>query len=184
MKLRDANLQVQEKNSFTHPPSCIQPSFFKNTSGLLLLKSFWSVRAQFLSGNTSELLLIYLFNYDSSKSTFSMLNMELDVLVSIILLNKLELIRFLQCKDYKKHPSFLLCALCSVFCYVLFYKNLIVLHHGDNKFLINFAICIKFTLSLIIQPWKSDNISFDVYFFMIRKKNMYERKKTFRHSKI
>ena len=67
------------------------------------------MRAQFLSGNTSELLLIYLFNYDSSKSTFSMLNMELDVLVSIILLNKLELIRFLQCKDYKKHPSF-----CSV----------------------------------------------------------------------
>ena len=27
MKLRDANLQVNEKNSFTHPPSCILPSF-------------------------------------------------------------------------------------------------------------------------------------------------------------
>ena len=40
---------------------------------------------------------------------------------------------------------------CSVFWYVLFYKNLIVLHHVDNHFLFYFDICIKFTLSAIIS---------------------------------
>ena len=30
MKLRDASLQVYEKNSFTYPPSCILPSFSRN----------------------------------------------------------------------------------------------------------------------------------------------------------
>ena len=38
MKLRDANLQVNKKNSFTHPHSCILPSFSKNTSRLPLPK--------------------------------------------------------------------------------------------------------------------------------------------------
>ena len=38
MKLRDANLQVYEKNSFTYPPSCILPLFSKNASRLLLPK--------------------------------------------------------------------------------------------------------------------------------------------------
>ena len=41
MKLQDASLQVNEKNSFTHSPSCILPSFSKNTSRLLLPKSLW-----------------------------------------------------------------------------------------------------------------------------------------------
>ena len=41
MKFRDANLQVDEKSSYTHPPSCILPSFSKNTSRLLLPKSLW-----------------------------------------------------------------------------------------------------------------------------------------------
>ena len=36
------------------------------------------------------------------------------------------------------------CSACF-FLYVLFYKNLIVLHHGDNTFLFYFNICIKFT---------------------------------------
>ena len=39
MKLRDANLQVNDKNSFTHPPSYILHSFSKNTSRLLFPKS-------------------------------------------------------------------------------------------------------------------------------------------------
>ena len=157
MKLRDANLQVNDKNSFTHPPSYILHSFSKNTSRLLFPKSlcrssrldvfyekgvlrifakftrkqlrqslffskvagacnfikkealaqvfscefceiskdaffyrtplvaasaFDSVRAQFLLGNISGLLVIYLFNYNSSKSTFYMLNVQLDVLLS------------------------------------------------------------------------------------------------------
>ena len=41
MKLRDAKLRklkVNEKNSFTHTPSCILPSFSQNTSRLDALK--------------------------------------------------------------------------------------------------------------------------------------------------
>ena len=41
IKLRDANLQTNEKTSFTHPPSCIFLSFSKNTTWLLLPKSLW-----------------------------------------------------------------------------------------------------------------------------------------------
>ena len=41
-----------------------------------------------------------------------------------------------------------------MFWYVLFYKNLTVLHHVDNNFLFYFDICIKFTLSTrVIQFW-------------------------------
>ena len=46
MKLRDANLQVNEKNSFTNPPSCILPSFSKNASRLLLPKRLLKVCEQ------------------------------------------------------------------------------------------------------------------------------------------
>ena len=42
MKLRDANLQVKGKNSFTNRPSCILPSFSKNASRLLLPKRLTS----------------------------------------------------------------------------------------------------------------------------------------------
>ena len=39
MKLRDANLETNEKNSFTYPGSSILFSFYENTSRLLLPKS-------------------------------------------------------------------------------------------------------------------------------------------------
>ena len=38
MKLRDANLQLSEKNSLKHPSSCVLPSFSQNASRLLLLE--------------------------------------------------------------------------------------------------------------------------------------------------
>ena len=79
--------QVNEKTSFTHSPSSIFATFSKNASRLLLPKSFskcvsltcfrpfkWKV----------VLLVIYLFNGDSSKSVFFMLNMEFDVLLSTV----------------------------------------------------------------------------------------------------
>ena len=50
-------------------------------------RGFESVRARFLSGNNKRkvmLLVIYLFNYDSSKSTFFMLNIAFDVLSSTV----------------------------------------------------------------------------------------------------
>ena len=51
MKLRDAKLcklQVNEKNSSTHTPSCILPSF---SHDYFFQRGFESVKAQFLSGN-------------------------------------------------------------------------------------------------------------------------------------
>ena len=87
--------------------------------------------------------------------------------------NKLELIRFLQCKDYKNILLF------ALFWYELFYKNLIVLHHADNNFLFYFDICIKFTFSLIISTIKKwQHLTWFVLFY---DKNMFERKK---HSTI
>ena len=67
-------------------------------------------------------IVIYLFNEDPSKSTFFMLNMAFDVLWSTVFVKKIGILRFLLYKDYK---NILLC--------VLFYKNLIVLHHADNN---------------------------------------------------
>ena len=66
--------EVNKKNPFTHPPSCILPSFSQNTHGCFCQRGFESVRAQ-------GKVVIYLFNYDSSKSAFFMLNMLFDVLV-------------------------------------------------------------------------------------------------------
>ena len=174
MKFWDANLQVDKNSSFTHPLSYILPSFSRSASRLLF-SLFESVRVQFLSGNINGLLVIYLFNYNSSKSTpcwrcnwtFSWVQ---------FLSNKLKLIRFLRCKI--TGTSF--CS-CSVFWYVIFYKNLIVLHHGDNNFLFYFDICIKFTLSLIISTMKKWHLTWCVPFY---DKNMLERKKKFYYSKI
>ena len=83
MKLRDANLQVNEKNFFSYPPSCILPSFSQKTSSELHLSNYFSrrgfasLRVQLFFWKCKRkvvLLLIYLFNYDSSKSIFFMLN--------------------------------------------------------------------------------------------------------------
>ena len=155
MKLRDANLQVNEKISFTHPPSCILPSFFKNTSRLFLPKSLWKCASTISFRNISELPAIYLLNYYSSKSKFSWVQ---------FLSNKLELICFLQCKDYKNILLFALrIMLCVLICNFLSKRN--CSPSWGYKFLFYFDICNKFILSLII----CDNISRDVYFFMLKR---------------
>ena len=72
-----ANLQVNEKNSFTHPSWYILPSFSQNRTELLLPKRLWKFEStiSFWKCKWKEVLLvIYLFNYDSSKSIFFMLN--------------------------------------------------------------------------------------------------------------
>ena len=84
MKLRDANLQVNKKNSSTHPPSCIFLSFSKNKSRLHLRKSLRKcVKTISFSKYQRKVVLLvnYLFNYDS---TFFTLNMEFDVLLSTV----------------------------------------------------------------------------------------------------
>ena len=53
MKLRDANLQVNERNSFSHYHSCILPSFSQNTHDYFSGRGFESEPAQFLSGSIS-----------------------------------------------------------------------------------------------------------------------------------
>ena len=91
------------------------------------------------------------------------------------LLNKLEF--FVSCNiKLQVHLSF-----CAVFSYVLFYKNLIVLHHGDNNFLFFFDIWIKFTLSTItstMKKWK--HLTWSVLwnnFFMIKMSGLREKAK-------
>ena len=71
------------------------------------------------------LLVIYLFNYSSSKSTFFMLNMAFDVLLSTVFVKQIEF--FVSC-NITRTSFFLLCILICT-------KNLIVLNHGDNNFL-------------------------------------------------
>ena len=179
MKFRDANLQVDEKSSFTHPPSCILPSFSKNTSRLLLPKSLWKCAS--------------IISFRKYKRVTCNLPVQLKFLQVNFLHVEDAIESFLEYSFYQvnwnsfvscdvklqEHPSF--CS-CSVFWYVLFYKNLIVLHHGDNNFLFYFDICIKFTLSLIISTMKKwQHLTWCVLFY---DKNMLERKKTFYHSKI
>ena len=54
MKLRDANLQVNEKNFFSHLQSCILLSFSQNTHDYFSQGGFESEPAQFLSGIISR----------------------------------------------------------------------------------------------------------------------------------
>ena len=61
----------------THPPSCILPSFFQNTSQLLLPRRLWKFESTISFWKCKRkvvFLVIYLFNYDWSKSIFFMLN--------------------------------------------------------------------------------------------------------------
>ena len=75
------------KNSSTYLPSCILPSFYKNASRLLLPKrllkcvskiAFWKYKQNVV------LLVIYLFSYDSCKSTSFMLNVTFDFVLSTV----------------------------------------------------------------------------------------------------
>ena len=108
-------------------------------------RGFETVRAKFLSGNISGVLLvIYLFNYSSSRSTFFMLNVAFDFVLVWFSSSKLE---FMAIQRLQKHSFFLNC----IFWYVVpFNKKLIVLYHDDNTFLFYFDICIKVTPSAII----------------------------------
>ena len=144
MKLRDVNLQVNEKTLSHILLHLFCLHFLRIHYNYFFQRVFESVRAQFLSGNISGLLVIYLFNYNSSKSTpcwicnwtFSWVQ---------FLSNKLELVCFLQCNDYKKILLFALCIMLCVLISTFFYENLIVLHHGDNNFLFYLDIWIKFS---------------------------------------
>ena len=80
MKLRDVNLQTNEKDYFTH----FAFIFLENTR-LLSLKRLWKCTSTISFQKHKPKVVIYLFNYDSSKSFFFMLNMAFDVLLSTVL---------------------------------------------------------------------------------------------------
>ena len=114
---------------------------FWEYSRLLFLKRLWKWASTISFMKYKQkvvLLVIYLFNYDSSKSTFFMLSMLFDVLVLtfvLFLLYKFEF--FLSCNSIISGTFFFL--LCVFSC--KFFKNVIVLRHGDNNFLFYFNIC-------------------------------------------
>ena len=72
------------------------------------------------------LLVIYLFNHDSSKSTIFMLNMAFDVLLSAVFVKYSKLESFVSC-------NIMLFALCLHMYF--FYQKLIILYHGYKNFL-------------------------------------------------
>ena len=128
------------------------------------------------------LLVIYLFNDDSSKPTFSMLNMQLGGFLEHSFC-QINWNSFISCNGKINRTSFLFfCALCSVFWYVVSCRNLILLHHGDNNFLFYFDIYIKFILSLIFsleemkmkKKWK-----YLTWCVLFSDKNMSERKQNY-----
>ena len=132
MKLRNANLQVHVKNSFTYPHSCILPS--KNAPPLLFLKGFLKCASKIPFRKYNQkvvLLVIYLFNCDSSKWTSFILNVEFDFVFSTIFVESIGIYCNTKItKTFFSQPVFR--------CVVLFDEKLIILHHGDNTFLFLF----------------------------------------------
>ena len=85
MKLQDANLQLYEKNS---PLSCIFPSFSQNASAS---KEGFKVCEYNFFQRKVVLIVIYLFNHDSSKPSIFMLNMAFDVLLNAVFIKYCEI---------------------------------------------------------------------------------------------
>ena len=114
---------------------------FKNVSRLLLPKRLLKCASKISFRKYKQrvvLLVIYLFNNDSCKSTSFMLNVVFDCLeygFCQVSWNLLQYITKITKTFFFSRP---------VFWYaVLFDKKLIILHHGDNTFLFYFDICIK-----------------------------------------
>ena len=115
MKLRDANFQVCENNSFAYPPSCILPSFSKNASRLLPPKRLWKCASKIYFGRYKQrvvLLVIYLFNYDSLRQLASFWMWHLRFFWVRFLSNKLE---FIAIQRLQKHFFLSLCLLVYTF---------------------------------------------------------------------
>ena len=128
MKLRDASMEVYEKNSFTHPLSCILLSFSQNASRLFLSKSLWKC---------------------ASTISFTILTIHLSLLSSCwlwhlmfswvqFLSNKLE--SFVSC-----NIKLLLCILiCTFFIKTYLFSIMVII-------IFCYDICIKFTLLTIVS---------------------------------
>ena len=128
--------------------------FYKRTSRFFLLKRLWKCASKIYFRKYKQkvaLVVIYLFSYDSSKSTSFMLNMAFDCLENGFCQVNWNL------SQYKDYINNLLFSACVLWYEVFFDKRLIVLHHGDNTFLYYFDNCIKLKLSAIIlamEKWQ------------------------------
>ena len=99
-------MKVFEKNSdyvSLTSPSCILPSFSQNASRLLFPKRLqkYAITVSLRKYKRKVvLLIIYLFNYDSSKSIlFFMLNTTFDVLLNTALVKEIGILR--SCSNIK-----------------------------------------------------------------------------------
>ena len=131
MKFRDANLQVDKKSSFTHPPSCILPSFSKSTSRLLLPKSLWKSASTISFRKYKRVTCKLPVQLQSLQVNFLHVEDAIGPFFehSFYQMNQNS---FVSCDvKLQERPSFYSY---SVFWYLLFHKNLIVLHHGDIVF--------------------------------------------------
>ena len=85
MKSGDANLQVYEKKLFFHTSSFMYFAFiFSEYTTITSSEEALKVCEHNFFQRKLVLLVIYLFNHDSSKSIFFMLNRTIDVLLSTI----------------------------------------------------------------------------------------------------
>ena len=142
-----------------HSLWCTLSSFSQSVLRLLLSKRFWK-RADtiFFRKYRWKVLLpvLYLFNYDSCKSTFFMLNMAFDFVLNTIFVKYS--LRVLKYEDYKNILLF-----AQPVCFDMYFsnKNLIVLLHGDT-----FSSFLTYVSTSHFQQWsrrwKNDNISFNV----------------------
>ena len=96
MKLWDASLQVYEENSFIHPFMYFTFIFSGYVTITSSEESLKVCQHNFFQRKVI-LLVIYLFNHDSSKSIIFMLNMAFDVLLSAVFVKYSKLESFVSC---------------------------------------------------------------------------------------
>ena len=101
-----------KKSSLIHPTSCTLLSFSQNASRLLLPKRLWKWANRKYTWKV-VLLVIYLFNYNLSKSDLNMWNMAFDVVLSTVFVNKLEFFIYWNTKT-TLFFKFLLFSLCDI----------------------------------------------------------------------
>ena len=106
MKLRDASLQVYEKKLF-HTSSFMYFAFiFSQYITITSSEKALKVCGYNFFQREVVLLVIYLFNHDSSKSTIFMVNMAFDVLLSAVFAKYSKLESFVLICTFSLKPNY------------------------------------------------------------------------------
>ena len=133
-----------QKNSFTHRPSCILPSFSQKASQLLFLKRLWGCASKIFFRKYKRKVVSLEFTSSitihlSHLSSCSIWHLTLSW-IRFLSINRNS--SFFAIQRLEKHHSS--CSDCV-------FWQVVVLRHGDNTFLFHSDICIKFTLSTILS---------------------------------